>query len=164
MPVLRLTTTACIDAPVERVWEALARLEDIALWSEPVLAARCAPGRARGVGAERVCDLRGGLTIVETWLAWDEGRSFAYEGSGIPLVARARNTWTVEPRGEQSLLRSEAEVTLRGGFIGRLLEPLVAWQSRRLGRRALAAFAHLVEHGEPPVIRHGRLAPVRAGC
>ncbi|MEZ5102738.1 MAG: SRPBCC family protein [Thermoleophilia bacterium] len=162
--MIHLTATACIDASAERVWDVLARLEDIALWSEPVLAARCAPGRARGVGAERVCDLRGGLTIVETWLAWEEGRSFTYEGSGIPLVARARNTWSVEPHGEQSLLRSEAEVALRGGLVGRLLEPLVAWQSRRLGRRALAAFAYLVEHGEPPAIRHARLAPARVAC
>ena len=84
--MVRLTAAARVDAPDERVWDVIARLEDIARWSEPVLAARCAPGRARGVGTERVGDLRGGLTVVETWLAWDEGRSFTYERAGIPLV------------------------------------------------------------------------------
>ena len=59
--MLRLSASVCIDAPPEQVWADLARLEAIELWSEPVLSARCAPGRDRGVGAVRVCRLRGGL-------------------------------------------------------------------------------------------------------
>jgi Polyketide cyclase / dehydrase and lipid transport len=139
------------------VWAALARLEAIELWSEPVLSARCTPGRDRGVGAVRVCRLRGGLELVERWVSWDEGRSFTYEGTGIPLVASARNTWTVLPIGTQTVLTSEATVTVKGGRMGRLLEPLLGWQSRRLGRHALAAFKHLVETGSGPTVSHRRL-------
>jgi Polyketide cyclase / dehydrase and lipid transport len=162
--MVRVTGSVCIDAPANRVWERLARLEDIALWSEPVLEARCEPDRRSGVGAERVCDLRGGLTLTERWLAWDEGRSFTYEGVGLQLVLRALNTWSVEPRGGQSVLITEADVVLRGDVLGRLAEPLVAWQSRRLGRRSLAAFKYLVEQGEPPPGRHSRLPPAPAVC
>jgi hypothetical protein len=49
------------------------------------------------------CALRGGVTIRERWLSWNEGRSFASEGVGIPLVARARNEWTVQADGDQTL-------------------------------------------------------------
>ena len=113
--MITLISAVCVEAPVDVVWEHLAKLEDIQLWSEAVLEARCEGAVTRGVGAERTCDLRGGITIRERWLHWDEGRSFTYEGLGIPLVARAENTWSVHAEGEQTLLTSQAEVQLKGG-------------------------------------------------
>jgi carbon monoxide dehydrogenase subunit G len=163
-PLISLSGSVCIEAPSEVVWAALARLEDIRLWSEPVVSARCDGELRRGVGAERTCDLRGGITITERWLAWDEGRSFTYEGSGIPLVAHARNEWTVHPEGDRTLLTSRAEVVLKGGLVGRLFEPVVRYQSNRMGRRAFAAFKYLVEHGEPPLGKHARLPRIPATC
>jgi Polyketide cyclase / dehydrase and lipid transport len=162
--VISLTGSVCIEARPETVWAALARLEDIRLWSEPVVNARCVGEVRRGVGAERTWDLRGGITITERWLAWDEGRSFTYEGSGIPLVAHARNTWTVHPEGDRTLLTSKAEVVLKGGLAGRLIEPVVRYQSKRVGRRAFAAFKYLVEHGEPPHRKHTRLPRIPLTC
>lgn len=73
------------------------RLEDIQLWSEAVVAAHCDRAVSRGVGAERTCKLVGGVTIRERWLEWEEGRTFTYEGIGVPLVAMARNRWAVHP-------------------------------------------------------------------
>ncbi len=96
--------------------------------SEAVLDAGCEGTHSQGVGAERTCDLRGGITIRERWLAWKEGGSFTYEGLGIPLVARARNEWTVQPEGDQTLLLSQAEVILKGGPLRRLLEPILTFQ------------------------------------
>jgi len=46
----------------------------------------------------------------------------------------------------------------------RLLEPLVSRQIRRVGTRTLAPFAYLGEHGEPPPVRHRRLAAAPAAC
>jgi hypothetical protein len=68
---------ACIDAPAELVWARLAKLEDIELWSHLIKRATCPGERSRGVGAERTCELAGNITILERWVAWDEGRSFA---------------------------------------------------------------------------------------
>jgi Polyketide cyclase / dehydrase and lipid transport len=161
---IRLFASVCIEAPAEVVWARLARLEDIRLWSEAVLDARCEGALSQGVGAERTCDLRGGITIRECWLAWDEGRSFTYEGVGIPLLASARNEWDVQPEGDQTLLTSRAEVVLKGGPLGRLLEPFVAYQLKRVGPRTLAAFKYLVEHGEPPKVRHAKLPRVATAC
>jgi Polyketide cyclase / dehydrase and lipid transport len=161
---IRLLGSVCIDAPVEVVWARLARLEDIRLWSEAVLDARCEGARSQGVGAERTCHLRGGITIRERWLGWEEGRSFVYEGVGIPLVTRARNEWTVQREGDQTLLVSQAEVVLRGGPLARLLEPLVAYQLNRIGSRTLAAFKYLVERGEPPKVKHAKLPRVATAC
>ena len=162
--LIELTSSVCIDAPHREVWARLARLEDIRLWSEAVRDARCEGARSKGVGAERTCDLARGITITERWLVWDEGRSFTYEGEGIPLVARARNTWSLDPAGEKTLLTSKAEVILRGGFLGRLFEPVARYAMRRVGSRTLAAFAHLVESGEPPPGKHAKLPRRPAVC
>jgi hypothetical protein len=84
--------SVCIEAPSDEVWTALARLEDFQLWSQQVVAARCDGPISHGVGAQRRCDLGAGITITERWLSWEDGRSFTYEGVGLPLVARATNT------------------------------------------------------------------------
>ncbi len=162
--MIALRSSVCVDAPTTRVWERLARLEDIRLWSEAIADARCVDGRDHGKGAERTCRLTSGITVRERWLAWDEGRSFTYEGIGVPLVSRARNTWIVQPEGERTLVTSEAEVSLKGGRFGRLLEPVVAAQIRRVALRSLAAFKYLVEHGEPPRVRHAKLGPAPSVC
>ena len=162
--MITLASSVCIEAPVDVVWERLAKLEDIQLWSEAVVAARCEGPLARGVGAQRTCDLRGGITIRERWLHWDEGRSFSYEGLGIPLVARAKNTWSVQAEGEQTLLTSQAEVVLKGGPLMRLFEPAMAYQAKRVGRRTLTAFKYLAEHGQPPAVKHSKLPSVATVC
>ena len=142
--MLSLTSSVCIDAPAEAVWAALARIEDIPLWSTDVVTASCPVGHERGVGAQRICHLRGGIELTEIWTSWEDGHTFTYEGQGVPLLRLARNTWTVTPEGTRTLLTSNAEVTVNGGRLGRLLEPLMAWQGKRMGNRTLNAFASLV--------------------
>jgi hypothetical protein len=147
--MIKLVATVCIEAPAARVWAQLARLEDIQLWSEAVLHARCKEGRSRGVGAERTCALVGNRTITERWVAWDEGHSFQYEGVGLPLVQHASNRWSVLPQGEKTLLSSEATLEFKGGIAGRVLALAMLPLLRRMAPGALASFKYLVEHGQP---------------
>jgi hypothetical protein len=114
------------------------------------------------VGAERVCNLRGGIRITERWRDWDEGQSFTYEGHGLPGVASARNTWSIEQYStERTLLHTEATVALRGGPLAKLAEPIAKFQSRRIGRKALAAFKDLAETGAAPDLKARSRAPAR---
>jgi hypothetical protein len=163
--MITVVNSVCIDADSERVWSRLAALEEIRLWSEPVLDARCDGPIRSGGGAQRTCGPRGGITITEHWTAWEPGHSFTYEGRGLPGVAFATNTWTVQPVGARTQRQTRAEVQLKGGRVARwLFEPLVRRQSQRTGTRSLEAFKHLVEHGSPPAGRHARLAPVPTVC
>jgi uncharacterized protein YndB with AHSA1/START domain len=140
--------TVCIDAPVERVWAVLSNLPAIEQWVEAIQHAHC-PGPSRGVGAQRVCELKQ-ATLIETIIDWQEGRSFTYQGIGAPMMQHAQNTWSVEAHGHQTLVTSRAEVVLKGGRFGRLLEPLVRAMSSRLGGQSLGALKYLVEHGRAP--------------
>jgi hypothetical protein len=162
--MVKLFASVCIEAPAALVWERLARLEDIQLWSDAVLHARCEGARSRGVGAERTCALVGNHTIRERWVAWDEGRSFQYEGFGLPLVKRAVNRWSVLPQGERSLLTSEAELEFKGGIFGRALALVMAPLMRRIAPGALAGFKYLVEHGQPYTGKAAQLPRASTSC
>jgi ligand-binding SRPBCC domain-containing protein len=162
--MMKLVASVCIDAPAEVVWSHLAKLEDIQLWSSAVLHAKSTGKVSQGVGAERVCELVGNRTITERWVAWDEGRSFQYEGFGIPMMNRATNRWSVIPRGAQSMLVSEAEVEMKGGVLGRLLEPVLTPVMNRMAPSTLAAFKYLVEHGQPYAGKVTELPPIAATC
>jgi hypothetical protein len=78
--MIKLFASACIEAPTEVMWAQLAKLEDIQLWSEAIIQARCEGPIVQGVGAERTCEQVGNRTIQERWTAWDEGRTFQNEG------------------------------------------------------------------------------------
>jgi hypothetical protein len=162
--MIKLSSSVCIEAPAGIVWAQLAKLEDIQLWSEAVLHASCDGAVSRGVGAERTCKLAGNRIIREQWVAWDEGRSFTYEGFGIPMMKHARNRWSVVPHGEKSLLTSEAELVIRGGVLGRMLEPILGPLMRRMAPNALAGFKYLVEHGHPHNGKASELPKASATC
>jgi hypothetical protein len=65
------------------------------------------------------------------------------------MMKRATNLWSVIPQGTQTLVTSSAEVELKGGLLGRLLEPLMRAVFTRMGPRSLAALKYFVEHGHP---------------
>ena len=162
--MIKLFASVCIEAPAAIVWARLAKLEDIQLWSETVVHARCEGTLSHGLGAERTCEVVGNYTIKERWVAWDEGRSFTYEGFGIPLMKRAVNRWSVIPHGEQSLLTSEAELEVKGRIFGRILELILAPLMRSMAPNALAGFKYFAEHGHPYNGKASELPKAPATC
>lgn len=114
--MLKITDTACIDASPDEVWEVLSDIENIPLWSELVLSASISSNTNKGIGTERVCTLKNNITITERWIAWDEGKSFTYEGYNLPMTLQAKNTWSVQEENGKTLLKTEAEVILKGVF------------------------------------------------
>jgi uncharacterized membrane protein len=160
--MLKLSATACIDAPVNEVWAVLADLGAIHFWVEAIQHSYCPP-QQRGVGAMRVCELKQ-ARIEETVIEWDEGRSFKYRGVGAPMMESATNLWSVEPHGAQTLVTSTAEATMKGGPLGSLLELLAKPLFERLGAQSLASLKYYVEHGKPFAGRSRDLAPAPIAC
>ncbi|MFY0677547.1 MAG: SRPBCC family protein [Neptuniibacter sp.] len=162
--MLKMQSSACVHATPEVTWNVLADLENISVWSEPVLSAECRGNRKKGLGTERVCDLGNGLMIVERWVSWNEGVSYCYEGFNLPLVNSARNTWSIRSINGKTLITTESEIILKGGFLGRLIEPIVLHFSNKMAANALAAFKYLVENGEPYEGKHSKLPRAPTLC
>lgn len=134
------------------------------LWSESVLSAKCTGALKRGIGAERTCNLKNNITIVERWVSWNEGSSFTYEGFNLPLVKSAKNTWSLISENGKTLLITESEVVLKYGIFGRVLEPLMRIMATKMGSDALAAFKYLVENEQPFEGKHSLLPRVPIAC
>lgn len=146
--MLRLRNSVCIEASAECVWQYLSSVENIDHWVPAIRHAHCETDQRRGAGTVRICKLEK-FDVREEFLEWEEGRSFKYRGTGALMMAWATNRWTVEPVGEKTLVTSEAEVVVKGGVFGRLLEPLV-YVAVCLGLpNSLAPLKHYVETGEP---------------
>jgi Polyketide cyclase / dehydrase and lipid transport len=162
--MIKFSFSVCIEANPQKVWAALAKLEDIQLWSGAVLSAHCPGGKEHGVGAERICMLKGDIRLTEKWTAWEEGRMFAYEGYGLPMVKVATNKWHMIPDKDKTLIHSEATVTLKGGIFGRILEPIFGLMIRRMSPRAFAALKYFIENGQPYVGKLSDLPLAAATC
>lgn len=161
---MKLKATICIDAPKERVWQVLADVVGIPLWAKSIEFAHCEGKQTQGVGTVRVCHLKGGVTLKETWTAWEEGQSFTYRAVNVALMKSATNQWSVADTDGKTLITSEATIELKGGLFGRLLEPLVRIWSRQLGKESLAALKYLVETGQPFAGKSADLPIVSATC
>ena len=82
----------------------------------------------------------------------------------MPIIESATNRWTLYPQGHMTLGVSEAEIVLKGGLFGRLLEPIMRGQMKALGPRSLASLKYLVENGKPYPDIHSELALAPVNC
>jgi len=162
--MFKLKSLACIEANISEVWKVLSDIENVSLWIDPINKSYCTDNIDHGVGAKRVCELKGNITIYEKWTDWQEGRSFTYEGFDIPLTKSAKNTWSVTQEDDKTLLTSEAEIELKGGVFGKLLEPVMIYFSKRMAADSLASFKYLVENGKPFEGKSSNLARVPVSC
>ena len=162
--MIRMKNSVCIESSVGAVWNALSDIEKVTFWAEPILEAHCSGDTRRGIGAVRVCKLKGNMIIKERWVAWDEGKSFTYVGDGMPLIKSAKNTWSVKAENGKTLLTSDAEIEFKWGIFGKLLELALGSAMRRMGPPTLAAFKYWVENGRPYEGKHSSLPVAPAAC
>jgi mxaD protein len=79
-PQLSVTKTITINAPADKVWNAVKDFDALNTWHPAVDKDEIVVGKNNRVGAERLLTLKGGGTIRERLLRFNPGnRSFAYE-------------------------------------------------------------------------------------
>ena len=147
--MLEMKADVTIDAPLAVTWRYLSDLERISDWSDAIEYAYCTSTDVSNSNTVRTCKLTNGLSINESITDWQEKSSFSYESYDIPMVKKASNTWRVTEFNGQTLVSSESTVIMKGGGVGRLLEPLMRWMSKRMCISSLASFKHQVETGKP---------------
>lgn len=128
---MKLKMTACIDAPKEKVWEAISDISNIDLWVDPILSAHCEGDVKKGLGAQRVCHLKGSMTVREKFVQWEENDSLTYVAEESKYFKRAKNKWFLKTENGKTLLTTESEVVLKFGILGRLLGPVMYLASKK---------------------------------
>ncbi len=151
MPTYRATID--IDAPSEKVWEAIGDFGNIHKWNPSVPTSHLTSDQAVGEGTTRHCDLTvPGASIEERITDWQEGRSYSveiYQKKRVPFVKNLRATVSVEPNGVGSKGGFKFEYDTIAGPIGRLMDRfLIASQNRKAAELFVSGLKHYVETGE----------------
>jgi mxaD protein len=101
-PRLTASKTVEIDAPPEKVWQAVRDFDGLGTWHPAVASDAIVEGRNNEVGAVRLLTLKGGGTIKEKLLAFDPAhRSFKYAIlEGVLPVSGYTSTLVVKSAGK----------------------------------------------------------------
>jgi mxaD protein len=112
-PVLSVTKSATINAPVEKVWDAIKDFNGLNTWHPAVDTDKIVEGTNNQVGAVRLLTLKGGGTIKEKLLQFNPAtHSFKYAIlEGVLPVSSYTSTVVVKAAGE-----GKSEVTWSGQF------------------------------------------------
>lgn len=96
-----------LDVAPERVWHSLTSDKSIASWGISVKSVRWTTPRPFGVGTTREVVLPFGvMTVRERFIAWDEGKRYAFEvyEASRSFYRRFAENYVVEPRASGSRL------------------------------------------------------------
>jgi mxaD protein len=112
-PVLKVSKSVTINAPAATVWSKARDFSALNTWHPAVDTDQIVAGKDNTVGAERLLTLKGGGTIKEKLLAFnDSGHSFKYSIlEGVLPVSDYTSTFTVKAAG-----KDKTEVTWSGEF------------------------------------------------
>jgi hypothetical protein len=154
---MELRNAIIIEAPAERVWQALGeRFMHVSDWAAPITAS-CPVGTAEpGVGVTRSCNIAPfgpvkARVVRERLTRFDrDAMAFEYEAlEGMPsFVGRAVNRWSVARVDDRrSQLRIHATLTLRGPMA--LLGCVIKWRLESGGAKVAEELKYFLENGKP---------------
>ena len=136
-----------IDAPVEKVWEALADIGGIDEWNPGVVQSHATSEKTGGVGATRFCDLGGENYLDEEVVAWDPGERLTMRivGTNMPFETAAI-CFTLRPENGRTVVTVSPAYRLKYGLLGALMDRFYVRGTYRKGMASL--LRGLKEHVE----------------
>ena len=148
---LRAEGTAVVAATPAELWAVLIDTERWPTWfGSSLKKARVTSAQAMGVGATREVVLQGGMTVAETFIVWDEERTWAFTGTSVspPAFKRLVERCSIEPVDD-----THTRVTYR---MAAELSPLLRPISRVVAATATKTLtAAMVNLGDEAVRRRG---------
>ncbi|MEO1060954.1 MAG: SRPBCC family protein [Actinomycetota bacterium] len=138
-----------IAAPRTRVWDLLADLESVALWSPAVRAAECTSDRPRGLGAQRRCHMRPRGWLTETVTAWEPERLIELTVDQASPIKHGVGRFELSDHGRGTRLRAGFLYEVRLGPLGPVIDRLVV--HRQLSSSWEQAVQGLRGHAERPL-------------
>lgn len=136
-----------INAPKEKVWDALSDFGGIDKWAPNVAHSASLSPTSKGVGCERSCEIPQVGSLHEKIIEWNEGSGYKYEISAIPgtPVKSASTTWSTREESGQTVVELVSQYQLEGNEDG---NKMFLEQTRMLINTTLAGLKQYVETGK----------------
>ena len=150
---MQITEIIEINAPVQTVWEEIAKLDQVQHYVTSVTRSQYSSEARTGIGAQRTCDVQGFGTLVETIVDWRDGERLAYTVDGMPsIIKNAKSEWRVRAKNpSQTTVTVTSTMETRYGVLGSVLERLALEPKvRETIRGAVQEFKAYVENQDLP--------------
>lgn len=138
-----------IEAPPERVWRALTKLDSLHEYDPGIAKSTMRSDARTGVGADRQCDIAAGGWFRERVTVWEPERALELTLYDCTLpVRRLRHHYTLRPEGGGTRVDQTQEYTLKFGPVGAVLDALFVRRKWDAGvKRFFAGLKAYVEPG-----------------
>lgn len=145
-----LSNAISINAPREKVWSVLARLDAIHHYDPGVMQSTVISSSTEGIGAARQCDLTPGGWFKERITEWAPCEALTFELVECTLpVKKLTYRYTLKPEGGGTLVTQRMEYDLKFGPVGKLMDVLIIRQKWDAGIKGFfAGLKQYVETGE----------------
>ncbi|MGC4086405.1 MAG: SRPBCC family protein [Polyangiaceae bacterium] len=136
-----------IQAPPERVWEALATLDALHEYDPGIAKSALRTEQRTGVGADRHCDIKAGGWFRERVTVWAPAAALEFTLYDCTLpVKRLRHHYTLRVENGGTRVDQTQDYALKYGLLGALLDTLVVKRKWDAGVKGF--FAGLKEYVE----------------
>ena len=122
-----LTIERTVNAPRSAVWAVLADYPNISVWNSGVHRSDAVGDTTEGVGAVRVCELDGNVSMRETVTAWTDQQTMAIAIDDIQKmpVKEAAMTFSLADAGDATTLTMSYDFAPKGGPFAGLLAAMM---------------------------------------
>ncbi len=136
-----------IDAPIEKVWNAVGDLVAVQHYNQMVESVHCISEKPEGVGAARRCELKPKGWVEERVWDWNPPNAIGLEvvASQWPLVFMKWRT-ELQIDGKATVVNQEMNYRLKFGPLGALMDALM--MRRKLDRSIREVFENLKRYVE----------------
>jgi uncharacterized protein YndB with AHSA1/START domain len=116
-----------INAPIEKVWEALSSVEELEKFDPTVKKARALSPAKSGIGAKRKVDMKDGKNwFEEKVIEFKPNEALAYQLTDCTFpIADLKHSYVLEKAGAQVKVKQVMQYSVKFGLLGTLLDRLM---------------------------------------
>lgn len=116
-----------INAPIEKIWEALSNIETLEKYDPTVKNSVATSPIGFGIGAKRKVDMKDGKNwFEEKCTVWQHNEALAYELTACSFpVHNLRHSYSFEIDGNKIKVRQVMRYQMKYGMLGKILDALI---------------------------------------
>jgi ribosome-associated toxin RatA of RatAB toxin-antitoxin module len=137
-----------INAPIEKIWEALSSIEELEKFDPAVKKSVALSPAKNGLGAKRKVDMKDGKNWFEekqTEFKPNEALTYQLTDCSFPILG-LNHSYTFEKTGTQVKVKQVMQYTVKFGFLGKILDSLMIRKQTNSGIQKF--FVGLKEYAE----------------
>lgn len=135
-----------INAPKQKVWEALADFGNVKYLSPNIIKSYLTSDQESGVGATRHCEFASmGAQVEERIVAWDEGETLKidiYRSKNMPMITGMEAEFQVSEEGDSTVVTGTFEYGMTN-IIGNILNSVTM---KKMNQKAWIQFLAGIKH------------------